>query len=85
MKKHIVLPAVLLVYLGVMAYMSRDLILVSHKYLQYFGTIAAELAVITALYFFLKQRARLRKEREDDIRRADGNQQNNKTFSENQK
>lgn len=66
-KKHLWLPAVLLIYTFVMAWMNRELITVHHKYGFFFATLGAELAVITLLYFFLKKRERLRREREEDM------------------
>lgn len=72
-KKHIWLPLCLLLYLGVMAYIGRDALNVEQLRLKYFLTIAAEIAIIIALYFFLKWRARLRREREEDMHRATKN------------
>ncbi|MDE6544847.1 MAG: hypothetical protein K2K40_07670 [Paramuribaculum sp.] len=68
MRRSNVIPAVLLVYLGIMAYIGRGEFQAGH-YLYYFGIIGATLACIIALRFFLRRRERLRAEREDDIRR----------------
>lgn len=68
MRSSNVIPAVLLVYLGIMAYIGRGEFQAGH-YLYYFGIIGATLACIIALRFFLRRRERLRAEREDDIRR----------------
>lgn len=68
MRRSNVIPAVLLVYLGIMAYIGRGEFQAGH-YLYYFGIIGATLACIIALRFFLRRRERLRTEREDDIRR----------------
>lgn len=68
MRRSNVIPAVLLVYLGIMAYIGRGEFQAGH-YLYYFGIIGATLACIIALRFFLRRRERLRAEREYDIRR----------------
>ncbi|MDE7151671.1 MAG: hypothetical protein K2O27_05340 [Candidatus Amulumruptor sp.] len=68
MRRSNVIPAVLLIYLGIMAYIGRGEFQAGH-YLYYFGIIGATLACIIALRFFLRRRERLRAEREDDIRR----------------
>lgn len=62
------IPALLLVYLGVMAWIGRGELLAGH-YLYYFGIIIATLVCIVALHFVLKRRDRLRRERERDTRR----------------
>lgn len=65
--KYIWLPALLSIYFVFMTvYFGMDL-LRSGETLRFWGTIAAEIAVLTALVFFLKKRERLRTERENDI------------------
>lgn len=66
--RPVVIPAVLLLYLAVMAYIGRGELLAGH-YFYYFGVIAASLVCITLLHFSLKKRERLRREREEDMRR----------------
>lgn len=51
-----VIIGALVVYLGVMAYIGRDMLLVENRAWAYFGTIAVEIAVIVALYFILMRR-----------------------------
>lgn len=67
-KKSAVLPLVLLVYLGVMAYIGWPAYVNGQTSpLQYFGIIGLTLAIIILLHFSLKRRERLRREREDDM------------------
>lgn len=66
-KKHIWLPLALFLYLAVMAYIGRDALNVPQLRLKYFLTIGAEIAILIALHFFLKWRARLKQEREKDL------------------
>lgn len=61
------IPAVLLVYLGVMSYIGFGEFRAGN-YLYYFGIIGASLLSIVLLHFSLKRRERLRREREDDMR-----------------
>lgn len=63
--KHIWLPALLLVYIIVMAYIGRDTLIVQGDWLRYFGSIAAELAVIVALAVFLRKKQKLQDRREN--------------------
>lgn len=72
MRRSTVIPLILLVYLGIMAYIGRGEFQAGH-YLYYFGIIGATLACIIALRFFLLRRERLRAEREADMRRNSGN------------
>ncbi len=65
--KYIWLPALLGIYFIFMTiYFGLDL-LRSGEILRFWGTIAAETAVLIALVFFLKKREKLRDEREKDI------------------
>ncbi len=65
--KYIWLPSLLGIYFIFMTvYFGLDL-LRSGETLRFWGTIGAEVAVLTALVFFLKKRERLRSEREKDI------------------
>lgn len=68
--KYQLIPAVLLVYLAVMsviAYPDYKKGINSPAY--YFGVIGVTLLVIVALFFFMRHRDRLRREREEDLRR----------------
>lgn len=67
-KKSTYLPAILLVYLLVMAYIGLPQ-LQRGEYLQYFSVFGISLAVIILLHFSLKRKERLRKFREGDTPR----------------
>lgn len=62
LKRYIVIPVALLIYLAVMAYIGRGELYAGH-YVYYFGIIAATLACIVLLFFTLRRRERLRRER----------------------
>lgn len=65
--KYIWLPALLAVYfLGMTFYFGLDL-LRQGEATRFWLTVGAELAVLTALVFFLKKRDKLRMERERDL------------------
>ena len=68
--KSIVIPLVFLVYLGIMSYIGYDGYLSGEfSSLYYFGVIIGSLVVIILLHFSLKRRERLRKEREEDMKK----------------
>lgn len=69
-KRSTVIPLVLLAYLAVMSYIGRGEFYAGH-YAYYFGIIGLTLIIIVALHFFLKKRERLRREREEDLRRQE--------------
>ena len=62
-KRSTLIPAILLVYLGVMSYIGYPEFTAGH-YLYYFGVIGITLVIIVILHFFLKKRERLRDERQ---------------------
>ena len=65
--KYIWLPSLLgLYFIGMTCYFGLDL-LRQGEALRFWGTVAAEVAVLTALVFFLKKREKLREEREKDM------------------
>ena len=65
--KYIWLPALVAAYfLGMTFYFGLDL-LRQGETTRFWLTVAAEVAVLTALVFFLKKREKLRMEREQDI------------------
>lgn len=68
--KSIVIPAALLVYLGVMAYMTWPNYH-SGKLTawQYFGVIGITFVIAVALHFIIKKREQLRREREQDTKK----------------
>ena len=68
MKKSTYIPLMLLVYLGVMSYIGRQEFFDGH-YLYYFGIIGTTLLCIILLHLFMKKRDRLRRQREDDLKR----------------
>lgn len=68
MKKSTYIPLLLLVYLGVMSYIGRREFFDGH-YLYYFGIIGTTLLCIILLHLFMKKRDRLRRQREDDLKR----------------
>jgi hypothetical protein len=72
--KAVVIPLALLAYLGIMSYIGYDGYASGEfSVLYYFGVIAVSLLVIILLHFSLKRRERLRREREDDIKRNSTN------------
>lgn len=69
-KKIYAMTGVLAVYAAVMAFVGRDILLVQHDYLRYFGSLGAEILVICLLYFMLHRLMRKQQQRarewEDD-------------------
>ena len=57
-RRSTILPIILLIYLGVMAYIGRGEPAAGH-YLYYFGIIGASLLCIILLRIFLKKRERM--------------------------
>ncbi len=71
MKRHIIIPAILLVYLAVMSYIGYPEYAAGRfSALYYFGVIGLSLGIIVLLFFFIKKREQLRQERKDDIDRS---------------
>lgn len=70
-KRPAIIVGVLFIYMCVMAYLNRETLTVYHDYLRFFGTLGAELVVLTLLFFFLRKREKLKRERLEDLRRAD--------------
>lgn len=62
MKRYNLIPLLLLIYLAVMAYFGRGMLL-SGNYWEYFGIIAVTLLIIIALRWALKRREMIRNER----------------------
>ncbi len=71
MKRSTIIPLALLAYLGVMCYVGYP-IYQAGNFTKYFGIIGGTLVVIVLLHFALKKRERLRREREEDMRRGKG-------------
>lgn len=75
--KYIWLPALLGAYFLFMTFYFGTDLLRSGQELRFWLTVGAEIAVLTALVFFLKKRERLRSEREQDMARNSKEQSNN--------
>ena len=58
MKRSVVIPVILLIYLGVMSYIGRGELFAGH-YLFYFGVIGITLVVIYLLHLTLKKREKM--------------------------
>ncbi len=68
--RAILVPAILLVYLAVMAYLGLSGLRSGQTTpTAYTATLVVSLVVIVLLHFFLKKRERLRRQRLDDIKR----------------
>lgn len=70
LKKSIFIPAMLLVYLIVMAFMGRD-ILKEGEVLEYFGIILVSLLCIVGLYYTLRAQERARARRQEEIKKQE--------------
>lgn len=69
MKKSVILPLALVAYLGAMSYVGYSGYASGEfSAMRYYGVIAVSFAVIVLLYFSLKRKEKLRKEREDDMK-----------------
>lgn len=62
LRRSILIPALLLAYLGVMSYIGLPELRQGH-YLYYFGVIGVTLILIYALHVFLKKQERIRKQK----------------------
>lgn len=66
--KSIIIPIALLAYLGVMSYIGyKGYASGEFSAIRYFDVIAVSFLIIVLLFFSLKRKEKLRKEREDDI------------------
>lgn len=63
-KRSVVFPIIMLVYLAVMAWIGRDR-LERGEYLYYFGIIGGSLLIIVLLYFSLRRKEQLQQRREE--------------------
>lgn len=66
LKRSTVLPAALLVYLAVMAWMGRSRFYAG-DYLYYFGVIGGSLIIIALLYFSLRRKEALQRKRDEHL------------------
>lgn len=64
-KKSVVFPLIMLVYLAVMAWIGRDR-LDRGEYLYYFGIIGVGLVIILLLYLSLRKKEQLQQRREEE-------------------
>ena len=75
-KKSIFIPAVLLIYLAVMAYMGRDKF-IAGNYLEYFGILVVTLLCIVILFFTLRTQEAIRERRRKEQLEREKPQENN--------
>ena len=66
LKKSTFIPAVLLLYLAVMAYLGRDK-LIAGNYLEYFGILIVTLLCILFLFFTLRKQEQVRDRRRKEM------------------
>lgn len=84
MKRSTIIPLALLAYLGVMSYIGLPKYYAG-DYFGYFGIIVGTLIVIVLLHFSLKRRERLRREREEDMARNDGDSSRSRNDADGEK
>lgn len=70
-KKPAIIVGALFIYMCVMAYVNRETLTVYHDYLRFYGTLGAEIVVLCLLFFFLRRREKLKRERLEDLARAE--------------
>ena len=68
-KRSVIFPIIMLIYLGAMAWIGRDR-LARGEYLYYFGIIGISLLIIVLLYFSLRKKEQLRDRREQEQEQA---------------
>lgn len=71
-RKPLYITLALAIYAAVMAVVNLDTLTVYHDSLRYFGTLGAEIIILCLLYFFLHRREQLRREREADQQKDQG-------------
>lgn len=69
-KKSLLIPSVLLIYLVFMAYMGRDKLLAG-SYLEYFGILIVTLLCILILFFTLRKQEEVRERRRRELEERD--------------
>ena len=69
-KKSLLIPSVLLIYLAFMAYMGRDKLLAG-SYLEYFGILIVTLLCILILFFTLRKQEEVRERRRRELEERD--------------
>ncbi len=81
LKRSTLIPLILLVYLGVMAYIGYPgYVSGATSALHYYGVIVTTLGIIVALHFSIKRRERLRRERMSEMERTENEQENKTTL-----
>ncbi len=67
-KRHIIIPALLFVYLGIVAFFSYENVQTGEVSMnEYILTIVGTLLIIVVLFFVLRRRDKLRQERLNDL------------------
>lgn len=64
-KRSVVFPIIMLIYLAAMAWIGRDRI-AKGEYLYYFGIVGVSLIIIILLFFSLRKKEKLRERREQE-------------------
>lgn len=65
----ILIVGALAIYMIIMAFVNIDTLTVHHLYARYFGSLAFELVLLVVLYFVLTRRDKLKREREEELKR----------------
>ncbi len=60
-RRPLIITLALLLYAAVVALLNRDVLLVEHDYLRYFGTLGVEAVIICLVYIFLSKREKPRR------------------------
>jgi len=63
--KHIWLPGILLLYFTVMAWMQRENFIIPERRTTFIISVIFEITIIVGLFFALRKKARLQKNREN--------------------
>ena len=64
-KRSVVFPIIMLIYLAVMAWLGRDRI-AKGEYLYYYGIVGVSLVIILLLFLSLRKKEQLRERREQE-------------------
>lgn len=65
LKRSVVFPLIMLVYLAVMAWLGRDRLSRGEEF-NYYGIIGVSLLIIVLLFFALRKKEKLQQRREDE-------------------
>ncbi|MBR6757505.1 MAG: hypothetical protein IKM35_03420 [Bacteroidaceae bacterium] len=77
LKKSIFIPSILLIYLGVMAYMGRDQLL-SGNYWEFFGILIVTLLCIIMLHITLRKQEKIRERRRAEMNKHNTDENSDK-------